>query len=202
MKLFFIRHGETEGNVKKLVMGQTDFPLTDVGREQATQLKKYLVNNAFNWELCYTSPLSRALETTRILNFIKHDIVVVPDIIEIDVGSASNVVCDFFVSENPKYLNLGAFPDEQYPGGGESLNQFYKRCTEWLKTSVLIKENSIKNIMIVGHAGYINVSMHYIFKLPLSNYQAFSLKHASLTEVHILFEDGFIKPSLKAFNGT
>ena len=34
-KLYLLRHGQTEFNVKKLVQGRCDSPLTDLGRQQA-----------------------------------------------------------------------------------------------------------------------------------------------------------------------
>ena len=34
-KLYLLRHGQTEFNVKKLVQGRCDSPLTDLGRRQA-----------------------------------------------------------------------------------------------------------------------------------------------------------------------
>ena len=33
MKLYFIRHGETEWNVKKKIQGKTDVPLNENGRK-------------------------------------------------------------------------------------------------------------------------------------------------------------------------
>ena len=38
-KLYLIRHGETEQNKTGVLMGSTDTPLNDQGREQARQLR-------------------------------------------------------------------------------------------------------------------------------------------------------------------
>ena len=35
MKLYFVRHGETEWNVKKKIQGKTDIPLNENGIRQA-----------------------------------------------------------------------------------------------------------------------------------------------------------------------
>lgn len=35
MKLYLIRHGQSEGNVKDLWYGRSDLPLTELGRQQA-----------------------------------------------------------------------------------------------------------------------------------------------------------------------
>lgn len=64
-KLYFIRHGESEMNVKGHVAGITETPLTDLGRRQA----KLAGVKAKNLHLDYiiSSPLSRALETAQII---------------------------------------------------------------------------------------------------------------------------------------
>ena len=38
MKLYFVRHGETEWNVKKKIQGKTDIPLNENGIRQAKEL--------------------------------------------------------------------------------------------------------------------------------------------------------------------
>ena len=35
MRLYLVRHGQSEGNVAKTFHGHTDYPLTELGREQA-----------------------------------------------------------------------------------------------------------------------------------------------------------------------
>ena len=43
MKLYFVRHGETEWNVKKKIQGKTDIPLNENGIRQAKELACQLV---------------------------------------------------------------------------------------------------------------------------------------------------------------
>ena len=42
MKLYLIRHGQSEGNVKDLWYGRSDLPLTELGRQQAAQVGQKL----------------------------------------------------------------------------------------------------------------------------------------------------------------
>ena len=65
MLLFVVRHGETEGNVKKLYYSQMDMPLTDKGRQQAMALRPFL--SQFTFDRVYSSDLSRALETAQLM---------------------------------------------------------------------------------------------------------------------------------------
>ena len=61
MKLFVVRHGQSEANLGMRYTGQFDTPLTDLGREQATAIRPVLAQYTF--DKVYSSDLSRAAET-------------------------------------------------------------------------------------------------------------------------------------------
>ena len=44
MKLYLVRHGQTDMNKEKLYYGWTDCPINDVGRKQAETLHQYFKN--------------------------------------------------------------------------------------------------------------------------------------------------------------
>jgi broad specificity phosphatase PhoE len=62
--LLVARHGQTDWNRDHRWLGQTDRPLTAVGREQARELRTQL--EAVPIDAAYASDLSRALNTARI----------------------------------------------------------------------------------------------------------------------------------------
>ena len=66
MKLYFVRHGETEWNVKKKIQGKTDIPLNENGIRQAKELACQLVEEDISVKHVYHSPQLRAAETARI----------------------------------------------------------------------------------------------------------------------------------------
>ncbi|WNB93216.1 histidine phosphatase family protein [Bacillus sp. NEB1478] len=57
----FIRHGETDWNIEKRAQGCIDIPLNDQGKQQAFAVAERCKNE--NWDIIYTSPLSRAFHT-------------------------------------------------------------------------------------------------------------------------------------------
>lgn len=61
--IYVFRHGQTDYNVARRVMGQLDIPLNDVGRVQATELANKLAPVKIG--AIYSSPLTRAMETAR-----------------------------------------------------------------------------------------------------------------------------------------
>ena len=66
--IFFIRHGESESNVLDLAAGYNyDAPLTEKGRLQAKCLGERFKREGISIDLLFTSKLSRAMETAKIL---------------------------------------------------------------------------------------------------------------------------------------
>ena len=59
----FLRHGESVGNVEERFQGQSDYPLTERGREQARALAQRWAREGMRFDLAITSPLARAKET-------------------------------------------------------------------------------------------------------------------------------------------
>lgn len=67
MKLVLIRHGESEWNKLNLFTGWTDVELTEKGRQEAELGGKLLKESGFDFDVCYTSYLKRAIHTLDIV---------------------------------------------------------------------------------------------------------------------------------------
>ena len=92
MNLMLIRHAESTGNSEGRWIGREDVPLSELGRRQAQYLKARLENAAFLPTHIYSSPLSRTLETARIVaSDWACPIEAWHDLIEIDVGAFSGM---------------------------------------------------------------------------------------------------------------
>lgn len=63
--IYIARHGESEGNVKKILQGQLDLALTSRGKQQAKLLSKNLSKTSFS--AVFSSDLIRARTTATIL---------------------------------------------------------------------------------------------------------------------------------------
>ena len=66
MKLVLVRHGESEWNKLNLFTGWTDVELSDKGREEAKQAGIVLKKEGYDFDVCYTSYLKRAIHTLNI----------------------------------------------------------------------------------------------------------------------------------------
>jgi broad specificity phosphatase PhoE len=63
-----LRHGESQGNFEGRHQGQADFPLTDLGRQQARSLVDRWKLEKKNFDLIISSPLIRTRETAEIIS--------------------------------------------------------------------------------------------------------------------------------------
>lgn len=61
--LYLIRHGQAEGNAEQRIMGQSDRPLTALGRQTAGLLAQWLAGRGVQLSTVFTSDLRRAAET-------------------------------------------------------------------------------------------------------------------------------------------
>lgn len=67
MKIYILRHGTTEWNNKHLIQGQTDIHLDEFGKIMAKATGEGLKSEGIHFDKVYSSPLSRACETARII---------------------------------------------------------------------------------------------------------------------------------------
>ena len=63
MKLVLVRHGESEWNKLNLFTGWTDVDLSEKGHEEAKAAGRVLKAEGYDFDICYTSYLKRAIHT-------------------------------------------------------------------------------------------------------------------------------------------
>lgn len=67
MPLYLIRHGESEGNQRRIFQGSLDLPLTVLGERQASSLGRWLAAHGVRPAAVHASPLRRAWHTAELL---------------------------------------------------------------------------------------------------------------------------------------
>ena len=65
--IYIARHGQNEDNVRGILNGHRDLPLTDLGRQQARRLARHIKDRELVFDAVYASPLGRAFETAAIV---------------------------------------------------------------------------------------------------------------------------------------
>lgn len=86
MAIYLIRHGQTDFNAEFRFQGSTDVPLNATGRDQARRLKRLLERKGVRLWRLISSPLSRAVETASIISGDPPDVIIEPQLAEIDLG--------------------------------------------------------------------------------------------------------------------
>ena len=94
-RLFLVRHGETELHKEKIFLGQTDVPLSEIGKKQAVNVAKELSGWKLKEPLLLSSDLSRARESAEIIR----DNIRLIDLETRDIGEANSQ------SQNTKIQN-------------------------------------------------------------------------------------------------
>ena len=90
VEIFIARHGQNEDNANGILNGHRDLPLTELGRQQARELGEGILRLGLEFHGIYSSPLSRALDTAKIICKVaglQVEPVVVPEMIERDFGT-------------------------------------------------------------------------------------------------------------------
>ena len=92
MKIYVIRHGQTNWNVEEIIQGKKDIELNEVGIRQAYEVKEKL--NMLNIDLIMCSPLKRTKKTAEIINQDKNlNIIYKKELIERDLGDFEGKDC-------------------------------------------------------------------------------------------------------------
>lgn len=67
MKLVLIRHGQSTWNKENLFTGWTDVDLSEQGKDEAKEAGKILKEEGYDFDICFTSYLKRAIHTLNLV---------------------------------------------------------------------------------------------------------------------------------------
>lgn len=157
--IYVTRHGQTNWNIQKKVMGRCDEPLNTTGIEQAMIVRDKLKNINFDMIIC--SPLLRAKQTAEIINENKKIPIVYDNrIIERDFGEFEGLETKDFDFKG--YWNY--YSDYHYKKA-ENIQIFFERIYNFLDE--VTEEYIDANILIVGHGGVsIPIACYFNHNIP------------------------------------
>ncbi|MCP3660745.1 MAG: histidine phosphatase family protein [Bacteroidetes bacterium] len=142
----FLRHGQTNGNVSRLLQGTYDEPLNEMGIIQAKRIAKKLKEE--NISHIAASPLKRALTTAQIVSDeIKKPITIIDELHEVSFGKLEN--CQNPDEDPEKFFYKWIEDKIDTKHEIESLGNFKKRISSALKKTFEIPQNPI---LIVSHS--------------------------------------------------
>lgn len=164
-KIYLVRHGQTEWNVKHKFQGHQDSPLTDMGIKQAQWLEEAIRNEQI--DMIYSSSSLRARRTAEIIRGTREiDIIESDDLREINLG-----IWEGRTQDEVKELYLEAFndfwdnPEKFKVENSETFRQVSDRAINMMRQTV--NDNQGKSILIVTHTVVVKLIMAYFEGRPM-----------------------------------
>ncbi|ASE44887.1 TPA: adenosylcobalamin/alpha-ribazole phosphatase [Citrobacter braakii] len=164
MRLWLVRHGETEANVAGLYSGHAPTPLTERGIAQAQTLGTLLRNVPVDNVLC--SELERARHTTQLI-LAEREVPVrnMPELNEMFFGDW----------EMRHHRDLAREDAENYavwcndwqnatPTNGEGFQTFSQRVERFI--AQLADYKACQNLLVVSHQGVLSVLIARLLSMP------------------------------------
>ena len=138
--IYVIRHGQTDLNKEGKLQGRQGLPLNDIGKKQAEDLFRELVDIKFDY--VFSSPQERAIETAEIATGIKPKIEARLDVY--DLGEAEGLT-------KSEVKMAGALPDSSVYKGIEDIKSYMKRVFSFMDDLEVAHGKSEVNILLSGH---------------------------------------------------
>jgi broad specificity phosphatase PhoE len=178
-----VRHGQTEANYNKVVMGQGESKLTPQGIEDARYTGNILVSTPI--EAIYASDLGRTQETTKEIVStakIQAPVYYVEDLREINYGIYNNTKREELRARCSAYRKDLSYV---YPQG-ESVLKAQQRAVRFVQRLENQYEN--KTLLLVSHSGIIRGIINYFQNIAHEQY--FKKKISNRYIAQIVLEQG------------
>lgn len=150
-KLYFVRHCEAQGNLKRLFQGSSNFDISETGAVQLEFLKERFKD--IKLDAVYTSPLMRAEKTAlavigdKDMQPIRHE--------------GLREICGGVIEGKPFLESMTLLPDladawnnhpqDFEPEGGEPMSKAYERI--WEAVLDIVRQNPGKTVAAATHGG-------------------------------------------------
>ena len=177
MRIYLVRHGETEWNRARRFQGRSNLPLNQEGRKQVKALALTLKNKPLT--AIYTSPLIRALETARLIKAFHPTIPIFEEkgFIEMDLGEFDGMKAQDWAEQYPDFRKAwNENPASLKMPGGESLKEVQIRAKDTLEritriyppdTTILISSHNFVNLTIL--CDLLKIPLHRFRELRQNN---------------------------------
>lgn len=176
MKIYIVRHGQTEENLKGTYYGSLDCGLTELGENQGIILGSKLKDIKF--DKVYCSSLIRAKDTLKYIYF-GEDIIIDNRLNERNFGIFEGKTFREIEKELSDECEKWSKDWIDYkPLNGESFREVYLRVEEFMEN---LKQDKRENILICTHGGIVRAIYSYILGGNLDFYWKFNSRNADLS---------------------
>jgi len=187
LELVLVRHGQTDGNKEGTYYGWLDFSLNEIGKAQALKIREKIKDMTF--EAIYTSPLRRALETTRRIKPDQDTPILLNEALkELHFGEWEGMTCSEIQEKFPQLWDEWCknWVDFCFPRG-ESFRQLYQRVT--CEIDHILQTHRHGKVLIVSHHGCIRGIISYLLGTGIEGYWRYKIKPGTISRIEIV--DGY-----------
>lgn len=179
MKLYLIRHGETNWNAAGKIQGSIDIELNATGIQQAEELVKKIQEEQIDLSCVYTSTLKRAKQTGAIVSAgLNIPTKLLPGTEEINLGDFEGHTWDEVRELFPNEYEVW-YQDRRYaiPPNGESYDAMVKRVIDAIKKAIA---NETKDFAIITHGAVIMCLQCYLNDVPFRKMRMYKAENTSI----------------------
>lgn len=182
MKVFILRHGETAWNARHLFQGQVNTSLDSNGIRQAELARNRIRDLGLSFDAVYSSPISRALETVKIVTGLPEEEIVTDDrLMEMDFGPLDGTPFD---RHAPQVGHLFDDPEHYVPPrGAESYEQLEQRLASFYEELEMKRPG--KTILVGCHGCAIRLTLVWMGYLKLSDIWKQGIGNCALIETRV-----------------
>ncbi len=182
LKLYLIRHGETDWNVDGRIQGHSDVDLNARGYEQARRLAARIGEEG-TFEAIYSSPLKRAFATAQLIGAaVKLPVTTDPRLLERSLGVLEGLTLAEIRAKFPEvhraWHDGGTRP---HIPGEETREAFVERAHSFIRD--LRARHPEGRVIAVTHGGTINMLLMASLELDLERPLPFSIDNATINVV-------------------
>lgn len=180
MKLYLIRHGQTDWNTQGRVQGSIDSELNETSLAQAKELGTVFREEGFQPDIIFSSRQKRAKKTAEILReTLGIQVETREGLEEMKLGVWEGMTWAEIKETYPREFDAWTyeFGHVKTPSG-ESYQQVLDRALVVLREIIALP---YKEAVIVTHGAVINALTCHINRAPLSDMMKFKTKNASIT---------------------
>ena len=182
VKLFFIRHGQTDWNLEGRIQGSYDSELNNTGIMQAEELGRKSIESNYKFCRIYSSNQKRAVKTAEILSEATNvEYTLIKGLEEINLGEWEGLtwseVQEKFPKEYDEWYNNRRYAKSPK---GESYQELLDRVLPIIDR--IINENS-DDVAIVSHGAVMMCLQCYLTNTPFNEMRKFKLGNTTITEI-------------------
>ncbi|MBO4384534.1 MAG: histidine phosphatase family protein [Clostridia bacterium] len=180
--IVLVRHGQTPYNTELRMQGQLDIPLSDEGRRQARVLGERIKTEGARFDALYSSRLSRAVETARIIGeYLGLEPQTVDGLEELNFGCFQGHTFKEIPTLFPEmFAEFERTGTDSAPHGGETGREVFDRARLALLS---LPEAGKGRALVVSHGAVIGFIRAYLNGVPLKDMRDFIPGNAETVEL-------------------